>query len=251
MVTFESLPQFGRKFVEAFLAARLQVHVVQFVLLTELAVAKSAPEVIFAPGLVQPRETVGGDHLRANETAVAKQVMVVDFAVWQAFPLHESTAHEWLSALAASEMLVMPVLAQRRDHALLVLVNRLVAGRTDGHTHLVVASQAVQLAFALFAVLGQLRTAASTREVIGMVGVLAVSQQLRLLHQAGAFRADRLRTASRLDRTVAAMTERQTAILDETLVGEVLAANRTVEAVRMVAAIDRLYHTSVDPLLAN
>lgn len=47
------------------------------------------------------------------------------------------------------------------------------------------------------------------------------------------------------------MTERQTAILDETLVGEVLAANRTVEAVRMVAAIDRLYHTSVDPLLAN
>lgn len=106
--------------------------------------------------------------------------MIVYFAVGHSFALHKSTAHERLATFATREMFVMPVPAERRDNALLVLVNRLVAGCAHRHSHFVVASLAVKFTFSLFAILGKLRTAASTREMVGMVGVLSVAQQFGL-----------------------------------------------------------------------
>ena len=75
---------------------------------------------------------------------------------------------EWLLALGAHKVLHVPLLAQSSDHPFL---DWSAAGATDGNAHLVVASQAVQLALDFARTRSQLDAARLAVEVVRVIGL--------------------------------------------------------------------------------
>lgn len=89
--------------------------------------------------------TIASNDLIANETQISEELMIMRLTVRQAALLVVSMTQEGFLTLGAHEMLHMPVLTQRCDHALL---NRSTTGATNGNAHFVVAPQTIQ--FILF-----------------------------------------------------------------------------------------------------
>lgn len=195
--------------------------------------AGGAGEAVHTPGLVE-----GGDHITfydavAVETDISKQLVIVGLAVRQALPLIMAVAKKWLLTLGTNKMLHMPLLAHGIHHA---PFNGPPAGPTDGHPHLVMAWQAIELPLQLPSIGCQLLPAVGTVEVVRMVWVVLENQGL-LVNDGVALLADVLPQASGFLSIVTGATQVSASVLHEADVRQHLLAEVTAEALRMPAVV--------------
>lgn len=189
MLTSQTTAEFVGELLVALLAHRLQVALVKLGLLVHFLVTDGTGKVVNAPRLVQGGKHIARDDLIANEAKIPKQLMIMRFAVGQAFLFVMAVTKERFLAFGTSEMLHMPVFTESGNHS---FFDGTTASPADRYPHLVVATQAVQL---IHVILGITRTvpnlpsvtvkfdaASSTIEVVRVVHLPAELQRLVIDH---------------------------------------------------------------------
>lgn len=164
------------------------------------------------------------------------------FTVCQALPLVMAMSKEWLLTLSTDKMLHVPLLAHGVHHTPL---DGPAAGTADGHPHLVVAWQAVQLPLELPGVGSQLLPAVGAVEVVWMVGVVLEYQGL-LVNDGVALLADVFAEAPGFLPVMTGATQVPPGVLDETDVGQDLLAQVAAEALGVPAVVHGFDHPADD-----
>lgn len=164
------------------------------------------------------------------------------FTVRQALPLIMAMSKEWLFTLSTNKMLHVPLLAHGVHHT---SFDGPAAGTTDGHPHLVVAWQAIQLPLELPGVSGQFLPTVGAVEVVWMVGVVLEYQGL-LVDDGVALLADVFAEAPGFLPVMTGATQVPPGVLDETDVGQDLLAEVAAEALGVPAVVHGFDHPADD-----
>lgn len=172
--------------------------------------------------------------------------MIVCLAVSQALFFVVFMAHEWLLAFSANEMLYMPVFSQRRYNPLL---DGPTAGSTNWNAHLIMASEAIQVALNLARFRCQLNAAGRTVEMVCVVRFVAPLQWL-VVDNSMAFVADMLSDSGRLFPSIAFMTECPVCVLDKATISKAATADFATKASRMPAFVHSFDHPTDDEFVA-
>jgi len=256
MILFQSQPQISGIFVITLLTNWLQIYFIKLGLDRHLLVAGGAGEVVDAPGLVEGREHVALDHLVADVAKVSKQLMVVSLAIGQTLPLIMTIAQERFLTLGTDKVLHAPMFAQSCDNTVL---NGPPAGSTNGDTHLVVATETVELVEFLGRVAwssshlpgraGQLNATSSAVEVVWTI-VLSSEPQGLPINGRVTLLTHVLPHTCRFYLCITFMTESSSLILDEAKICQFLVTHLTTETLRMPSGSHRLDDPSNDEFSA-
>lgn len=139
-------------------------------------------------------------------------------------------------------MLDVPVLAKSSNHSLL---NWPSASAADGDAHLVVAAEAVQVAFDLACLSGQLHTTSSAIEMVRVIRLTA-ELEWHVINDAVALVADVFATCCSLLLCIALMAQSPPSILDEALVGKWDSADLATETLWVPVVVHGLDDTAND-----
>lgn len=158
-----------------------------------------------------------------------------------------TVSQKWFLAFGTNKMLNVPVLAKSGDDA---LFDRSSARAADWYSHLVVATETVELSFHFPRIYVQLDAASRAVKMVRMIG-FSSELDVAFFNNSMALITNIFPTGCSFFTSIALMTQRSPGILDETLVRKCCVADLTAKTFRMPIVVHGLDHTANDKIIAT